>query len=556
MALIDRFSLVALALASLCPSGNARAEPIAHEYVAPPSDEETPWPPAGQLPTQIRAGNEQLRRPDQPASSEPVLRPNQDNARTRGLSLNRRTTLDGRLNYVATFNPSLVPFKRVTAFDTVDTAFRLRVGYPALQPLRPSGAQPPPDHALFWGSTVLLARKGVPLPLPSVAAGATIAGYRITPAASATFLRDSADNHLVRLDRDGRFRLVFLTHAPQRYFSAEIPASASLAGIPEQLRPRVPENVAKAAQEVIDHIGVRGADLALILPRLVAYFRNFKAERLTRHTENIYLDVALSQRGVCRHRAFAFLVTAQALGIPCRYVENEAHAFVEVYVPHHGWARIDLGGAAVGLDVANAQTRALHQPGLDPFPRPERFHSAYSQLSGPLHGISQKNLQRARSRRRLFDWRSLRAERQSGAGAQGPIARAANAGATPGIGAPQTSSPSSSELPSDLATATHDQGQHVPTRLTLSRQPSRVRRGASIEVWGRIHAAGAIPSGLRVDIYLSRDRTLALLLGTTITDAHGIYRARVAIPFDMPVGDFRVYAATPGNRFFGRSLSP
>ena len=70
---------------------------------------------------------------------------------------------------------------------------------------------------------------------------------------------------------------------------------------------------------------------------------------------DIYLDLALSQKGVCRHRAFAFLVTALSLGIPTRMVVNEAHAWVEVLDPGVApplWRRVDLGGAGRALGEA------------------------------------------------------------------------------------------------------------------------------------------------------------------------------------------------------------
>ena len=67
------------------------------------------------------------------------------------------------------------------------------------------------------------------------------------------------------------------------------------------------------------------------LRRLVSYFRAFapSEDPPTGH-DDVYLDLALSQKGVCRHRAFAFLVTALGLGLPARMVTNEAHAWVEV----------------------------------------------------------------------------------------------------------------------------------------------------------------------------------------------------------------------------------
>ena len=65
---------------------------------------------------------------------------------------------------------------------------------------------------------------------------------------------------------------------------------------------------------------------------MVAYFRSFEpSDDFPNDHGDIYLDLALSRKGVCRHRAFAFLVTALNIGVPTRFVANEAHAWVEVH---------------------------------------------------------------------------------------------------------------------------------------------------------------------------------------------------------------------------------
>ena len=84
---------------------------------------------------------------------------------------------------------------------------------------------------------------------------------------------------------------------------------------------------------------------------MVGYFRSFAPSDDSPESEgDIYLDLALSKKGVCRHRAFAFLVTALNIGIPARFVHNEAHAWVEVRDDQR-WHRIDLGGAALDLGL-------------------------------------------------------------------------------------------------------------------------------------------------------------------------------------------------------------
>ena len=98
-------------------------------------------------------------------------------------------------------------------------------------------------------------------------------------------------------------------------------------------------------------LGESRDDYATTLRKLVWWFRSFKPGELERADDGLYLTLALSRRGVCRHRAYAFVITAHGLGIPARYVSNEAHVFVEAYVPGQGWLRIDLGGGAQGMNV-------------------------------------------------------------------------------------------------------------------------------------------------------------------------------------------------------------
>ena len=81
------------------------------------------------------------------------------------------------------------------------------------------------------------------------------------------------------------------------------------------------------------------------LPQLMWTSRSFQdADEGPPPSRDIYLDLAMSKKGVCRHRSFAFLVTSLSLGIPTRVITNEAHAWVEVF-DGRMWRRIDLGGA-------------------------------------------------------------------------------------------------------------------------------------------------------------------------------------------------------------------
>ena len=107
----------------------------------------------------------------------------------------------------------------------------------------------------------------------------------------------------------------------------------------------------------------------------------------------MYLDLALSRRGVCRHRAFAFMITANAAGIPARYVTNEAHAFAEIWVPERNWIRVDLGGAALDMDVNNAGDKQMYKPrAADALPRPPEYANNYTQLKGDIRGLTKDQL--------------------------------------------------------------------------------------------------------------------------------------------------------------------
>ncbi len=155
---------------------------------------------------------------------------------------------------------------------------------------------------------------------------------------------------------------------PRAVFGGQMP-NPSWADLP--LVPPLPDNVARDAVQVRAAIGVsRAMRPRDALAKLVQYFRGFvDSDEMPSGRDSMYLDLALSRKGVCRHRAFAFLVTAQSLGIPTRLVLNEAHAWVEVG-DGTMWRRIDLGGAG-RMQPPNDGTspeRAVYRPRPTPSP--------------------------------------------------------------------------------------------------------------------------------------------------------------------------------------------
>jgi len=60
---------------------------------------------------------------------------------------------------------------------------------------------------------------------------------------------------------------------------------------------------------------------------------------------DMMLACARSREGACRNRAVVFMVVANTVGIPTRYVTSDCHAYVEVYFGNiKRWVGMDLGG--------------------------------------------------------------------------------------------------------------------------------------------------------------------------------------------------------------------
>ena len=536
-------------LVLLCPDLSHSA-PILHEYVPPPGANRTArLHPRGQLPRSIKMdGRTTVPRPQDPDSPTPGERVHGPRRHKPSVRLDRETTHDGVLRYSAVFNPSVVPFKRNVAYDTVKAGYSLNVGDSTLREVRITRTAHSPDRDLFWGSLAVDLVKGQPVSIPSVAPSARILNYTVKPAVALRFFRDSADNFWVRSNSSKRVRLVFLTDAPGSYLSPRIP-SVTRAQMPPQLRPRLPDKVARAAQRVIRHLKIRSDEsLYWQLSKLISYFRSFKAGVLKRVTGDTYLDIAFSKRGVCRHRAFAFVVTAHGLGIPARYVNNEAHAFAEAYVPRAGWIRVDLGGASSELQVSNAEQRLIHSPAPDPFPQPTRFSSSYSQLRGRVTGLrqDQRRGRSAESVRRGHGRAGapLRSSRISGSAAASRAAGGRRTGTAAGSGEPGAPSHGLPAPPPRL-----------PVNITLEAPTRTVLRGEAVQVKGKVDHRGAGVKGLTVKVFLGQAGQPKYVIGTLVTGDHGQFGGTVAVPRDVEVGEYQVYASTPGSGRYGDALS-
>jgi hypothetical protein len=438
----------------------------------------------------------------------------------------RQTSLDVRVGYYAVFTPSVAPYKRVTALDAVEIAAD---GTPTLTVSDPAGVVAPvigagedePGRARFFGSVVLDFRGGHRVPLPSVAPEARILTAETEPEVALRFERDAADNFFAVADSPPRepVRLTFLTDAPTSHFNAEIPevpADALASHVPP-----MPTALKRRALGFARELGIEPGDsLPFTLASLVEHFRSFReGEHPPVDTGDIYLDLARGGLGVCRHRAYAFVITAQALGIPARYVQNEAHAWVEVELGRAGFMRIDLGGAAVGMDAHGLADRPLYRPErADPLPRPPAFLE------------------------------SMGASPDAFAGASAPGTRAAM-GADPSSreASAERSEVDAAEAPSEPAST---DATAAPLRIEVEPRAPRAYRGRTLDLRGRVvDANGDGVAGLRVEVSLDDPGGAAppRRLGVTLTHEHGWFAGTFGIPVDVAVGEYPLRVRTPGD---------
>jgi hypothetical protein len=303
--------------------------------------------------------------------------------------------------------------------------------------------------------------------------------------------------------------------APRASFGAEM-GSRAWDELP--LVPPLPDNVAREAAEVRAAIGVsRDMRTREALGRLVQYFRGFvDSDELPRVHGSVYLDLTLSKKGVCRHRAFAFLVTAQSLGIPTRMVVNEAHAWVEV---HDGtlWRRIDLGGAGhLGRTANSAADRPLHDAPQDAFGWPS--------------GVERGQDMVAEARARAAAGASAAASAVSG-----------DAPAATAWSAPASSYSEQDNRDGSVSLVVLDPGG---ASAVTPGQILDVRRGFPLRVRGELREGGEVCPHSVVELWLrdasSRRR---LPLGTMATDDDGVFTGTLVIPTSTPLSDYDVIGA-------------
>ncbi|MGD0679252.1 MAG: transglutaminase-like domain-containing protein [Polyangiaceae bacterium] len=474
----------------------------------------------GDVPPMIRTAHGELGAPD-PETPISSSEPGYATSGSDHFNPDRDTRRPRVNEYSDPFTPSTAPFKRLSAFDAIREDESLDVRDQREVPIT-IGGSPSPDDAVFYANIVVDLAVGARVRIPSVGSGTRVVRARLGVGARDLpfrMFRDGADNWFLQsigLEAPVRARLILVLAIARAAFGGAF-ADRSWADLPPTLP--LPERLARDAAVVREAIGVnRSMRPRDVVATLVQYFRTFdeSGEPLPERG-SVYLDLALSKRGVCRHRAFAFLVTAESLGIPTRLVTNEAHAWVEV---HDGtlWRRVDLGGAGqLETHSESDAGRATYEPPPDPFRWPPGSKRGSDML--------------ADARALAVDAAGHDPDQAFGASvARHAETRTADSRAN----APPTSS--------------SGVGEGAGTLLALEVIDSTAHRGFPLRVRGRASAGGDPCAHVSVEVVLREPKTTReFLLGTLATDDRGAFAGNLVVGGLTSLGDYDIAVRTPGD---------
>ena len=433
------------------------------------------------------------------------------------------TAQPASISYEDPFTPSIMPFKREYAFDALNEALGLFVFDPVLKRMDVDGLARPEDDQFFADMWVDL-REREPVRIPTVGPSARVIAAKLNAPVQFELLHDGADNWFIRAPTTRRVRLTMHLAVDRGVFGSDY-VDSDWKALAAYLPPKpLGDSVKRAAFDVASEVGITSTmSPAPTVRAMVDYFRSFapSPERLKSQGLELYRELALSQKGVCRHRAYTFVVTALALGIPARLVHNDAHAWVEVRDAVR-WHRIDLGGAAGRLDV-DVDGRPAHLTPPDPY-------------SWPRGGTSAREV----------------ADRARESSASGPPRSGSPRGGGGGAAPPPGS-------PSQPSTETSDEASDAPTQIEVKLAASTVRRRASVPLSGRVTSNGEPCPEVLVRFSLEPGPTAlglgTIQLGFLFTNDEGWYEGGLPIGPDVSVGDYTLVATTRGGGGCGAGRS-
>jgi hypothetical protein len=533
---VRSFPLFTTACLALLPCGPARADDaVLHEYVPHLDPEEVTAALRARSSAAGAASSDEGAQADSDAPGAAPPAPENRAPRSENFRPDRLTSLEAGLDYYEAFNPAIAPFKRTLALDA--TRLDIDGKTPVLGILdarrrpvpieKPEEAAPDPrPRDRFHGEVSLDFHADRSQRLPSVSPESRILGVTSAPPISLRIERDGADNFYVRAEGplpEGPVQLSFLTDAPRAYFGAQIPR-IPLRALANDM-PALAPSIARRALHFAAQLGITPqSDLRSAIETLTRHFRAFvESATPPQNTGDLYLDLVRGGKGLCRHRAYGFVVTAHALGIPARFVQNEAHSWVEVQLEGVGFLRIDLGGAAHGLTAHNLHDQPSYVPAQpDTLPRPESYRQSYAQAEARRPAQAPPDAASLTGR-----WLPA----NDSAPRRAPDAQA---------GAARLSQ---NEERADEPPA------KTPLRVQLDDRRISSLRGGTLVLTGRmLDDADRGVAELRVEVWITHEkRHERMLLGVSVSDADGYFRAAFGVPPDLAVGDYRLVVASDGD---------
>jgi len=505
------------------------AGPVYHEKFAPNPEEDLrlgATTPSGSMPAAIKTRSGVVAAPNEAQGAQQQSQGAYGGNRTptsadANYHVDRLTTRPARVQYDEPFRPSILPFKRSYAFDLLQDDLSFGVADKTLNRVSVGGTAEEREDVFFGDMNVDLVA-GVPVRIPSVGPGARVRAMHVDPPQPLEILEDSAENWFVRAQRGGRVRIVLQLSIDRQVFgSGFLPVSwARLAPFVSPL----PESVAPMAAAVAAHVGVSRRQMpSRVLVTLVQYFRKFHESSELPQAESaqeLYKELSLEQKGVCRHRSYAFAVTAISLGLPTRLVHNEAHAWVEVF-DSELWHRIDLGGAA--SDIQESRPDPLtpnHRPPHDPHSWPADSHPGSGQRTPPdpsgAHSFPA-------------------GEAPTTNAPESPVEETSSAGAKP------SAWPSAGTSTTDSSVLESFPGSEAP-EIFLRVAEEKILRGSPLAVSGSARRLGRVCSLSRIDIFVESPEG-PIGIGSVATDRRGRFSGQVTLPQSTPVGPLEITAS-------------
>lgn len=274
------------------------------------------------------------------------------------MSLDTDTSREGDLHYEAVFSPSVAPWKRHGARGTlvwdVDGDPSLDATPGELRALEIGGAAES-GAVEFSAELELELVAGVARPFPSTDPSMRLHRVRAIPQAELRWFKDADDIYWVVSDFSGALRMELELSGDPAYFSYD--SDGLELGADDA---RVSIEARRQAEVILSAAGIdAGLGPAAKIQALVEWLRGFGSAELGADAWEPGSRVELIAGravGVCRHRAFLFVLVSQGLGYPARYVYNEAHAFAEIRDSLGRWVRVDFGGDARSLTLSGEHT--------------------------------------------------------------------------------------------------------------------------------------------------------------------------------------------------------